>query len=43
MKTALGILAAAVLLLSQAAAASIGEDFMCWDPDVEHPTSCDDE
>jgi hypothetical protein len=42
MKTALGILAAAVLF-SQAAAASIGEDFMCWDPDVEHATSCDDE
>ena len=43
MKAALAILAAAVLMLSQAAAGSVGEEFMCWDPDVEHPTSCDDE
>jgi hypothetical protein len=43
MKTALAIFAAAVLVLSQAAAARIGEGFMCWDPDVEHPTYCDDE
>ena len=37
------IFAAVVLVLPTAAAARISEDTMCWDPDVEHPTYCEDE
>jgi hypothetical protein len=43
MKAAVAILAAALLVLSHSAAARISEDTMCWDPDVEHPTYCEDE
>ncbi len=43
MKTATVILAAAILVLSQTAAARISDDTMCWDPDVEHPTYCEEE
>jgi hypothetical protein len=43
MKAAVVILAVVVLVLPSAAAARISEGTMCWDPDVEHPTHCEDE
>jgi hypothetical protein len=43
MKMLLAIIATALLVLPFPATARIGEDMVCWDPDIEYPLICDDE